>query len=272
MTVSLSLSSIRRMDLGLAGKRAIVTGGSRGIGKQVARGLIAEGARVALVARGEAQLAAAAAELGPEAFPIQCDTGSDPSVKAMIAAAVGRLGGIDILVNGAAQAGGQAPPPRLAEISTDAFWGDINVKVMGYLRCIREAVSHMPDGGRIINISGLAARSTGSTIGSVRNVGVAALTKNIADELGPRGISVVVVHPALTRTEKTAAVIEARAKATSVSTDDIERQLAAGNVLNRIIDAAEVADVIVFLCSQRAIAVNGDSVVVGGGIPGSIHY
>src|SRR5690242_9423177 len=73
------------------------------------------------------------------------------------------------------------------------------VKVMGYLRCIREAVPHLiaRGGGRIVNISGLAARSTGSTVGSIRNVAVAAMTKNLADELGRHGISVVVVHPAL---------------------------------------------------------------------------
>ena len=105
----------------------------------------------------------------------------------------------------AAEPGGQAPPPKLGQINDDVFWPDVNVKVMGYLRCIREAVPHMVGrgGGRIVNVSGLATRNTGSTVGSMRNVAVAAMTKNLAEELGPQGISVIVVHPALTRTEKT---------------------------------------------------------------------
>ena len=208
------------MDLELAGKTAIVTGGSRGIGKAIARELAHEGVDVAIVARSADALEAAAAELAEETgrviVPIVADTGSDASVKAMVEQAAKALGHIDILVNCAAQPGGQGRPPVLAEITDEVFWPDINVKVMGYLRCIREVVPHMArrGGGRIVNVSGLAARSTGSTVGSVRNVAVAAMTKNLAEELGPQGISVVVVHPALTRTEKTPGVIRARAMVT----------------------------------------------------------
>jgi len=128
-------------------------------------------------------------------------------------------------------------------------------------------------GGRIVNISGLATRNTGSTVGSMRNVAVAAMTKNLAEELGPQGISVIVVHPAVTRTEKTPAVILARAEAQGISEEEVERRMATvANVLRRLIDAREVAYVVTFLCSPRAIAINGDAVVAGGGAPGSIHY
>jgi NAD(P)-dependent dehydrogenase (short-subunit alcohol dehydrogenase family) len=260
------------MDLQLKDRRAIVTGGSVGIGKQVARVLVEEGARVAIVARGQAQLDSAAAEFGDRIFPIQCDTGSDGSVKAMVAAAMKRFGGIDILVNGAAQPGGQSTPPKLAAITGKAVWNDMNVKVMGYLRCIREVVALMGPGGRIINISGLAARSTGSIIGSMRNVAVAAMTKNLADELGSKGISVIVVHPSMVRTEKTAGVVKARAVAAGRPETEVIAEMAKGNVLNRVIDAAEVANVIAFLCSPKAIAINGDAIVVGGGVPRAIYY
>jgi NAD(P)-dependent dehydrogenase (short-subunit alcohol dehydrogenase family) len=266
------------VDLELRGRAAIVTGGSRGIGRAVARELAGEGANVAIVARNRQALETAAEELGRETpstvVPITCDTGSDDAVRAMVAEAVGALGGVDILVNCAAQPGGQAPPPRLAEIDDEVFWPDVNVKVMGYLRCIREVAPHMVrrGGGRIVNISGLAARGTGSTVGSIRNVAVAAMTKNLAEELGPQGISVVVVHPALTRTEKTADVIRARAEALGQPEEEVERRMAQGNVLHRLIDAREVAYVVAFLCSPRAIAINGDAVVAGGGAPGSIHY
>jgi NAD(P)-dependent dehydrogenase (short-subunit alcohol dehydrogenase family) len=267
------------VDLELRDKCAIVTGGSRGIGKAVARELAREGARVAIVARDPDVLEASAGELAGETeatiVPIVCDTGSDNAVQAMVAEAVRRLGGVDILVNCAAAPGGQAPPPKLAEIRDDVFWPDVNVKVMGYLRCIREVVPHMVGrgGGRIVNVSGLATRNTGSTVGSMRNVAVAAMTKNLAEELGPQGISVIVVHPAVTRTEKTPGLVRARAQVQGISEEEVERRMAAGaNVLRRLIDAREVAYVVAFLCSPRAIAVNGDAVVVGGGTPGSIHY
>jgi len=266
------------MDLQLGGKTAIVTGGSRGIGKAVARALAAEGVDVAIAARGSADLEAAAAELAAETgrrvVAVPCDTGSDEQVRAMVERAAEALGGVDVLVNCAAQPGGQAPPPKLAEIDDDVFWPDVNVKVMGYLRCIREVVPHMVrrGGGRIVNVSGLAARSTGSTVGSIRNVAVAAMTKTLADELAPRGISLVVVHPALTRTEKTPGVVRVQAVRQDLDEAEVERRMAQSSLLGRLVDASEVAAVIAFLCSPRAVAINGDGVAVGGGVRGSIHY
>ena len=265
------------MDLQLTGKRAIVTGGSRGIGLEVARQLLAEGVDVAIIARDEERLRTAASTLatqGRTIAPISADTGSDDSVRAAVAQAVATLGGVDILVNSAAKPGGQGPVPSLAQITTEAFWDDMNVKVMGYLRCAREAAPRMvaQGWGRIINISGLAARSSGSTIGSMRNVAVAAMTKNLADELGPKGVNVTVVHPGLTRTEATDAVVSARARAQGVSPAEIEAQMASGNSTRRIITAAEVAHVVVFLASPLSVAINGDAVAVGGGVGRAIHY
>src|SRR5450631_1747820 len=134
------------MNLDLTGKTAIVTGGSRGIGKAIARELAGEGVDVAFVARAIGPLEAAAAELAEETgrriVAIAADTGSDASVKAMVEQAASALGRIDILVNCAAQPGGQAPPPKLANITDDAFYSDVNVKVMGYLRCARECAPH----------------------------------------------------------------------------------------------------------------------------------
>src|SRR5215212_3929498 len=164
------------MDLELTGKTAIVTGGSRGIGKAVARELAQEGADVVIAARDVKALEATAAELAEETgrkiVPIQVDTTSDDSVRQMVSRAAEALGRIDVLVNCAAKAGGQAPPPKLPEITYDAFLDDMNTKVMGYLRCAREVAPHMisQGWGGIINVSGLAARSTGATIGSMRNV------------------------------------------------------------------------------------------------------
>lgn len=260
------------MDLQLVGRRALVTGGSRGIGKAVAAALIAEGATVTITARGREALERTAADLG--AHPVVADTGDDDSVRAMVARTVEEMGGVDILVNAAAVPGGQSPPPALAEITSAAFWADVNVKVLGYLRCAQAVAPGMVERGwgRIINVSGLAARTTGSTIGSIRNVAVAAMTKNLADELGPSGVNVTVVHPGLTRTEATPGVFEALAAAQGIEVADVERRFAGRTSIGRIVDAAEVATVITFLASPLSVAINGDAIACGGGSPGAIHY
>jgi NAD(P)-dependent dehydrogenase (short-subunit alcohol dehydrogenase family) len=265
------------MDLELTGKVAMVTGGSRGIGKAIARVLAEEGCDVAISARGQEALDEAAKELtttGRRIVAVSCDTGDDDSVRAAVARVVRELGRIDILVNNAAKPGGQGPVPQLADITADLLWEDVNVKVMGYLRCAREVAPLMKaqGWGRIINISGLAARSTGSTIGSVRNVAVAALTKNLADELGSSGINVTVVHPGLTRTEKTPGVIAARAAATGTDPAEVERRMSQGNVVQRMVDASEIANIVAFPASPKSAAITGDAIAAGGGARGAIHY
>lgn len=266
------------MDLQLGGRVAIVTGGSRGIGKATARQLAREGANVVLVARGQEALDAAAAEIAAESsrrvLPIAADTSQDDSVRAMVERAAGELGRIDILVNCAAQPAGGAPPPRLAAITDDVFFSDMNVKVMGYLRCAREVAPHMVQQGwgRIISVSGLAARLSGNLVGSIRNVALVAMTKNLADELGPKGVNVTCVHPALTRTERIPAMLAARAAREGISEAEAERRMAEPSAIGRLIDASEVADVIAFLASPRSVAISGDVIPVGGGWGGGIYY
>lgn len=266
------------MDLQLHGKRALVTGGSKGIGLAIARQFAAEGVDVALAARNAAEVQAAAEalaqETGRKVIGLTADTNEEASVKALIAGTIAQLGDLDILVNAAAKPGGQTPPPPLAGVTDTLFWDDVNVKVLGYLRTAREAAPHMiaAGWGRIINISGLAARQTGSIVGSVRNVAVAALTKNLADELGPKGINVTVVHPGLTRTERTAPRVAEIQERTGQSVEDVEARLAANVSIGRIVDAAEVADVVAFLASPRSVAINGDAIACGGGTRGAIHY
>jgi len=257
----------------LAGKTAIVTGGSRGIGKAIARELAKEGVDVALVARGVEALQAAAVELAEETgrrfVPIVADTGRDEDVKAMVAQAADAFGHLDILVNGAARvSGGSSPDPKLNEITDENFWSDMNVKVLGYLRCAREVAPYMQrqHWGRIINIGGGAARRSGSILASARNVAVVAVTKNLADEFGPDGINVMAIHPGTTRTERTAGMIEDRASRDDISLDEAEKRMASGSTVRRIIDAREIAHVVAFLASDHAAYCTGSEIVVDGGL------
>ncbi|HSD78818.1 MAG TPA: SDR family oxidoreductase [Solirubrobacteraceae bacterium] len=260
------------MDLELTGRRALVTGGSRGIGLAVGRALAAEGADVALVARGEEALRRAADDVARESgrtvLAAPADTGDDASVAMMVGHVVARLGGVDILVNAA------ATPATGAPFTDDDLEGEINVKVRGYLRCARAVAPLMVESGwgRIVNIAGLAARQTGNVVGTIRNVAVAAMTKNLADELGPRGVNVTVLHPGMTRTERTPEAMETMAQSRGTTVEELERALEAGVSIGRLVTAEEVAAVVAFLASPRSVALNGDPVVAGGGARGSIHY
>ncbi len=266
------------MDLELNGKVAIVTGGSRGIGKAIAVALAREGVDVALVGRdpGVAEDAARsiAADTGRIVRAYLADTGQGDAVRGAVAKIVGDFGRVDILVNSAARPAGQGPVPKLADLTDDAVLDEVNVKVVGYLRFAREVAPIMraQGFGRIINIAGLAARQSGSIAGSIRNVGVAALTKNLADELGPDGINVTCVHPGLTRTEKTPAAMRYHAEASGVSPEDIENRFASATAIRQIVTAEQVADVVAFLASPKSIAITGDAIAVGGGRAGAIYY
>jgi NAD(P)-dependent dehydrogenase (short-subunit alcohol dehydrogenase family) len=252
------------MDLQLAGKRAIVTGGSRGIGKVIARVLAAEGVDVAISSRGEQQLKASAQELtkatGRRILPIVADTGKEVDVNRLIEIAIAELGGVDILVNNAALPGGISPATKLEQIVDAEVLEDINIKVVGYLRTARALAPHLIEKGwgRIINIGGLAIHRTGRPVATLRNVGVAAITKNLADELGPKGINVTAVHPGATRTERTEQAAE--------------KDLAENVSIGRIVDAEEVAWVVAFLASPKSVSINGDAIPIGGGSLGTINY
>jgi NAD(P)-dependent dehydrogenase (short-subunit alcohol dehydrogenase family) len=266
------------MDFELKGKRALITGGSRGIGRAIARALLEEGARVVIAARdGDVVLRAAdelRADPGGEVHGLVVDTREDASVERLVEGAVAALGGLDIVVNCAARPGAAPAVPGIAGVASDYILEEINTKLVGYLRVARAAAPYLVANGwgRIINISGLAARQTGTIPGSVRNVAVAALTKGLADELGPKGVNVTVVHPGATRTERTAAIVAARAAADGTAEAAAEQALYGHSLIGRIVEAEEVAAVVAFLASPKSVAINGDAIAAGGGSPQAIHY
>ena len=263
------------MDLRIAGKVALVTGGSRGIGRAIAARFAQEGAVVAIAARNMEVAETTAAQLramtGTKVICASADMGNGDDISRLIDTVSSELGPISILVNNAATAGGRARPPALADITRDALVAEIDVKVLGYIRAAQGVAPGMKalGWGRIINVSGLAALTTGSTIGSIRNVAVAALTKNLADELGPHGINVTCVHPGLTRTRQ---LDEATDEADRMLLATIEDRIPKSNSIRRIVDADDIATLVTFLASPLSLAVNGESIACGGGLPGTIRY
>lgn len=266
------------MDLQLKGKRALITGGSMGIGKAVAEVLAGEGADVAIVgrdlARAEAVAGDFAARFEVRAIASACDTGQDASVAAMGRDVTERLGGIDIVVNCAAEPAGQKKPPSTAELDHAHLDRHMNVKVMGYLRVAQAAMPGMVERGwgRIISVSGTGMYRAGDTAGAIRNAGVVAMSKNLAHDLAGTGVTTSVVHPGMTRTEKVDAMLAARGEAEGRSFDAVLDELAKGTLNGVVPDATDMANIIAFLASPLSSAINGEVITATGGRPGVIAY
>lgn len=272
------------MDLGLNGKRAIVTGGSLGIGKAIARELAREGADVVIVARTRDALELAAKEIagetGRRVIPIPADVTSRQQVDDMVAQAARQLGGLHILVNSGSAPGGSATATGPIETVVDEdLLQDFNVKYVGALRCARAAIPFMKEQqwGRIINISGTNARNAGNLSGGARNTSLVHLSKTLAVQLGRFGITVNCVHPGITRTERTPRLLAARARELGVAPEEVEARDFApdsprGNAICRMVDASEIASVTAFLASDRSWAISGELIVATGGAGRSVYY
>ena len=272
------------MDLGLQGKHAIVTGGSRGIGKAIARELAREGADVAIVSRTATDLAATAKELGAETnrliIPLASDVTSRAQVEQMVAEAARQMGGVDILVNSGSAPGGSATATGPIETVVDEdLIQDFNIKYVGALRCSRAVLPLMQKQrwGRIINISGANARNAGNLSGGARNGALVHMTKTLAVQFGRHGITVNCIHPGTTRTERTRRLVAARAAELGVSPEEAERRDFApdsprGNAICRMVDASEIAFLAVFLASEKAWAVTGELIAATGGAGRAVYY
>src|SRR3954470_13308753 len=181
------------MDLGLAGRAAIVTGGSKGLGKAIAAELAAEGAEVAICSRHEDELAATAEELretGRTVYAQAADVTDPEQVRDFVARSAEALGGVDILVNNA----GRAHPGNFETLTDDDWQADLDVKLFSMIRCTREALPHMRarGGGRVINVNAVYGRSPDPAFfaTSVNRAACISLTKTLAQQLAPEGILV----------------------------------------------------------------------------------
>ena len=258
------------MDLQLKGKAAFITGGSMGIGREVARVLAQEGVSVAIAARGVQALEQAAAELreetGGNVVAIRTDTTSMQAVQSAIVAAAESFGRLDILVNGAAAPGGLVRA-ELEHADDQGLLQDIDIKVVGYFRCAKAAAVHMKKNGfgRNINIGGLTGRGS-KQLSGMRNVAIAHMSKTLSDQLGPQGITVNVIHPGVVETPHIHELYEKEAKTQGLTAAEVEANYAKATPIRRVLQTPEIADLVAFLASPRAGAITGESIGIDGGI------
>jgi NAD(P)-dependent dehydrogenase (short-subunit alcohol dehydrogenase family) len=265
------------MDLQLTGKVAVVTGASGEIGAAVARQLADEGMALTLVARSLLRLEELAGQLqafGVTVLPTSADITNAGAVRAMACTVERRFGRCDVLVNAAAAPMSSNSGARLADIHDQDIMNDFNTKVLGAFRCVQALAPLMVanGGGHVINISGLNARRTGSLSGSIRNVAVSAMAKNLADELGPSGINVTVVHPGVVDSPAARERLARRAAESGRSLEEYLRSAAERSSLRRLAGPEDIASIVAFLASARSAAITGDAVAAACGDRGAIYY
>ena len=262
------------MELGLKGRAAVVTGGSKGIGKAIARGLAAEGVNLILMARGKELLDKTADEIrkssGVKVLTIAADITNADSVKAAAAAAKAEFPTINIVVN---NAGG--PIRRMDRQITwsDTEWmEDLNLKTMGMLRVIQAFLPSIArDGsGRIINITGVAGTGVWAPAltHGLNNAAMNHGTGYLAQDLAAENITVNAVVPGLVGTEGrevwVANMTKAQNKTKAEFLTDFCKKM--GILAGRWAEMDEVADTVVFLASDRAKYINGSKLVIDGGL------
>jgi 3-oxoacyl-[acyl-carrier protein] reductase len=257
------------MDLGLDGKVALVTGGSKGIGRAVAAGLARERARVAIAARRKEPLEQAAAEIrrttGGEVVPFPGDMSKPEDVTRVMNDAVTRFGGIDVLVNNA----GSAPGGLLLNLTEEDWALALQLKFLGYVRCMRAVIPHMlrRGGGRIVNIVGNdGVKPTYLELTpSAANAADLAVTQALAEQYGRHNILINAVNPGPVGTDRWDGLVRGYARDKGLSPEEASRRATQSIPLGRIATPEEIADVVVFVASARASFMNGALITLDGG-------
>ena len=242
------------MELGLRGRTAVVGGASAGIGLGIAEALAAEGANVAMFARGRDVLEREATRLG--GLAVAGDASDPADLERLVAATVERFGGVDVLV---VNAGG---PPRIKarDLTDDDVRGAVDLLLLYAVRLVRLCLPHLEasPAGRIVTITSSAAQEPidNLALSNAIRPGIAGWSKTLARELGPLGITVNTVAPGRIETERLAEVYP---------DGPTDADLAA-IPLRRFGQPRELGDVVAFVASDRAAYVTGQSIVVDGGL------
>jgi len=254
----------------LANRTAIVTGGGRGIGRAIALRFAGEGAAVVLAATGREALEATAAEIrarGGNALACAADVSDEASVAHLVAATIAEFGRLDILVNNAGVGGPTTPVVQLDRADWDRT---LAVNVTGAFLCAKHVLPHMiaRGAGRIVNITSVAG-----LIGyalrapyAVSKWGMIALTRTLAVEVGPHGITVNAIAPGAVRGERVENVIRTRAAALGRTAEEVEREFfLEPSALKRMVEADDVAATALHLASDDAASITGETISVSAG-------
>jgi NAD(P)-dependent dehydrogenase (short-subunit alcohol dehydrogenase family) len=251
--------------LPLAGRHALVTGAARGIGAEIARSLAAAGAHVTLLGRQRESLALLADELGAVAHCVVADVAEPAQVSAALASADERFGPLAILVNNA----GQAQSAPFQRTSLELWNRMIAVNLTGSFLCAQAVLPQMLEAGwgRIVNIASTAGQRGYAYVAAYTAAkhGVVGLTRALALEVAKKNITVNAVCPGYTETDILRRSIDNVVSKTGRSSEEARAQFAAVNPQGRIVQPAEVASAVLWLCSESASAVTGQSISVCGG-------
>jgi 3-oxoacyl-[acyl-carrier protein] reductase len=259
------------MDLGLTDRACIVTGGSRGIGLHVARGLVAEGARVLLVGRGGDALREAAEHCGGDARTVSwlaLDLTEGDAGERAVAACRERFETVDVLINGAGMS-----QVRSIEALTDEEWQAMwEIHVMAPMRLMRAAIPDMAERGwgRIVNVSSSSAKRPGqrNVAYSVTKAAELSLSRAYADAYAQQGVLINAVTPGPVASElwlEPGGLVDQTVAARGGTRKEVLDAAAAALPIRRLAGPEEIASVIVFLCSEQASDVAGAAWSVGGG-------
>jgi 3-oxoacyl-[acyl-carrier protein] reductase len=258
------------VDLGLKGKVAVVASSSKGIGQAIAAGFAREGAKVSMCARGEAQLndtaVAIRRETGAEVYAMAADMTRLEDIQKFVAKSVEQFGRIDIMVTNA----GGPPFGEFMKFTEEDWEAAFRLSFLSALRLAREAVPHMlkVGGGRIINITSYGVKEPiqGLILSNAMRTGVIGLAKSLSRELAKDNILVNSICPGRIDTERHRKLNEARAERTKRPLEEIHKQMTGEVPLGRFGTADEVADLVVFLGSDRARYITGTTIQVDGGL------
>ena len=258
------------MDLGIKGRSAIVTGGSRGIGRETARQFLEEGVRVTICGRNAETIEKTRAELaaatGGEVQAVVADMTKEADIAALVEAAARKFGTVDILVNNA----GQMYSGRFAVLTDAGLKEQLETKLFGFMRAIRLAYPMMKarKWGRIVNLIGGAGKEPDPYMfgSGITNSALLNITKSLSTEFGEDNVLVNAVCPGWVDTNLWRRNAQGLAAELNVRSEEEARRLAARkNSLNRFGKPEELANAIVFLCSERASYITGVSLNLDGG-------
>jgi 3-oxoacyl-[acyl-carrier protein] reductase len=258
------------MDLGIKGKAAVVTGASRGIGRETARQFLEEGVRVVICGRNAETLERTRAELaqqtGGEIHAVVADMTKPADIARLIETATQKLGGIDILINNA----GQMYSGRFAVMTDEGLKEQLETKLFGFLRAIRLVYPQMKAKrwGRIVNLIGGAGKEPDPYMfgSGITNSGLLNITKSLSTEFGEDNVLVNAVCPGWVATNLWQRNAQGLQEELGVKSEEEARRLAARkNSLGRFGKPEELANAIVFLCSERASYITGVSLNLDGG-------